>query len=184
MSTMASRLIVSPFTLAYYTYHCSYRWEFADSHFSLCGIHFNFVQFPAPAHCVKAWLTSRLFFFLFLFFLCSTGWIGPVSIFAYFVFGTLANKMLMGPIVSTLFEQEKLEGDFRYVWLWELKYVGTVNPASVGGSAALLRGSLCRLWPSALCLGGSPDVSQLRRTSNLVFPDAQICNELNKLFTV
>lgn len=68
MSTMASRLIVSPFTLAYYTYHCSY----------------------------------------------STGWIGPVSIFAYFVFGTLANKMLMGPIVSTLFEQEKLEGDFRF----------------------------------------------------------------------
>lgn len=25
MSTMASRLIVSPFTLAYYTYHCFYR---------------------------------------------------------------------------------------------------------------------------------------------------------------
>lgn len=47
--------------------------------------------------------------------LCSTGWIGPVSIFGYFVIGTVANKMLMGPIVSTLFEQEKLEGDFRSV---------------------------------------------------------------------
>uniref|UniRef100_A0A3Q3IQH8 ATP-binding cassette, sub-family D (ALD), member 4 n=1 Tax=Monopterus albus TaxID=43700 RepID=A0A3Q3IQH8_MONAL len=68
MSTMASRLIVSPFTLTYYTYHC-----------------FN-----------------------------STGWIGPVSIFGYFVIGTIANKILMGPIVSTLFEQEKLEGDFRF----------------------------------------------------------------------
>uniref|UniRef100_A0A3B4UPR9 ATP-binding cassette, sub-family D (ALD), member 4 n=1 Tax=Seriola dumerili TaxID=41447 RepID=A0A3B4UPR9_SERDU len=68
MSTMASRLIVSPFTLAYYTYHCFY----------------------------------------------STGWIGPVSIFGYFVVGTIANKILMGPIVSTLFEQEKLEGDFRF----------------------------------------------------------------------
>uniref|UniRef100_A0A674PNV9 ATP-binding cassette, sub-family D (ALD), member 4 n=1 Tax=Takifugu rubripes TaxID=31033 RepID=A0A674PNV9_TAKRU len=68
MSTMASRLIVSPFTLAYYTYHCFY----------------------------------------------STGWIGPVSIFGYFVIGTFANKILMGPIVSTLFEQEKLEGDFRF----------------------------------------------------------------------
>ncbi|XP_077367670.1 lysosomal cobalamin transporter ABCD4 isoform X2 [Festucalex cinctus] len=68
MSSMASRLIVSPFTLAYYTYHCFY----------------------------------------------STGWMGPVSIFAYFVVGTLANKILMGPIVSTLFEQEKLEGDFRF----------------------------------------------------------------------
>ncbi|XP_068610264.1 lysosomal cobalamin transporter ABCD4 [Brachionichthys hirsutus] len=68
MSTMASRLIVSPFTLTYYTYHCFY----------------------------------------------STGWIGPVTVFGYFVVGTFANKVLMGPIVSTLFEQEKLEGDFRF----------------------------------------------------------------------
>ncbi|XP_068198130.1 lysosomal cobalamin transporter ABCD4 isoform X2 [Antennarius striatus] len=68
MSTMASRLIVSPFTLTYYTYHCFY----------------------------------------------STGWIGPITIFGYFVLGTIANKILMGPIVSTLFEQEKLEGDFRF----------------------------------------------------------------------
>ncbi|XP_054617254.1 ATP-binding cassette sub-family D member 4 isoform X1 [Dunckerocampus dactyliophorus] len=68
MSTMASRLLVSPFTLAYYTYHCFY----------------------------------------------STGWMGPVMIFGYFVLGTVANKILMGPIVSTLFEQEKLEGDFRF----------------------------------------------------------------------
>uniref|UniRef100_A0A3P8PRX8 ABC transmembrane type-1 domain-containing protein n=1 Tax=Astatotilapia calliptera TaxID=8154 RepID=A0A3P8PRX8_ASTCA len=68
MSSMASRLIISPFTLTYYTYHCFH----------------------------------------------STGWIGPVSIFGYFVIGTIANKILMGPIVSTLFEQEKLEGDFRF----------------------------------------------------------------------
>ncbi|KAG7265271.1 hypothetical protein CRUP_020517 [Coryphaenoides rupestris] len=68
MSTMASRLIVSPFILAYYTYQCFH----------------------------------------------STGWIGPVSIFGYFVVGTISNKILMGPIVHTLFEQEKLEGDFRF----------------------------------------------------------------------
>uniref|UniRef100_A0A8C5DJQ2 ATP-binding cassette, sub-family D (ALD), member 4 n=1 Tax=Gouania willdenowi TaxID=441366 RepID=A0A8C5DJQ2_GOUWI len=68
MSSMASRLIVSPFTLSYYTYHCFY----------------------------------------------STGWIGPVAIIGYFVIGTVANKILMSPIVSTLFEQEKLEGDFRF----------------------------------------------------------------------
>ncbi|XP_061098026.1 ATP-binding cassette sub-family D member 4 isoform X2 [Conger conger] len=68
LSTMASRLIVSPFTLGYYTYQCFH----------------------------------------------STGWMGPVSIFGYFVLGTIANKSLMGPIVSTLFLQEKLEGDFRF----------------------------------------------------------------------
>ncbi|XP_077592917.1 lysosomal cobalamin transporter ABCD4 [Stigmatopora nigra] len=68
MSSMASRLIVSPFTLTYYTYRCFY----------------------------------------------STGWMGPVSIFAFFVLGTVANKILMGPVVSTLCEQEKLEGDFRF----------------------------------------------------------------------
>lgn len=55
-------------------------------------------------------------------FLCSTGWIGPVSIFGYFVVGTIANKILMGPIVSTLFEQEKLEGDFRYVQFMYIVY--------------------------------------------------------------
>uniref|UniRef100_A0A3Q2XNQ6 ATP-binding cassette, sub-family D (ALD), member 4 n=1 Tax=Hippocampus comes TaxID=109280 RepID=A0A3Q2XNQ6_HIPCM len=53
-----------------------------------------------------AYYTAHCFF--------STGWMGPVSIFAYFAVGTLANKILMGPIVSTLFEQEKLEGDFRF----------------------------------------------------------------------
>ncbi|XP_036448190.1 ATP-binding cassette sub-family D member 4 isoform X2 [Colossoma macropomum] len=68
LSTMASRLVISPFTISYYTLQC-----------------FN-----------------------------NTGWIGLLSIFGYFVIGTVANKILMGPIVSTLIEQEKLEGDFRF----------------------------------------------------------------------
>uniref|UniRef100_A0A673MA50 ABC transmembrane type-1 domain-containing protein n=1 Tax=Sinocyclocheilus rhinocerous TaxID=307959 RepID=A0A673MA50_9TELE len=68
MSTMASRLLISPFTVTYYTYQC-----------------FN-----------------------------SAGWIGFVSIFGYFVAGTIINKILIGPIVSMLVEQEKLEGDFRF----------------------------------------------------------------------
>ncbi|MGH0181671.1 UNVERIFIED_CONTAM: hypothetical protein FKN15_007516 [Acipenser sinensis] len=68
MSTMASKLLISPFTLVYYTYQCFH----------------------------------------------STGWKGPVSIFSYFIIGTVVNKVFMGPIVSTLVEQEKLEGDFRF----------------------------------------------------------------------
>uniref|UniRef100_A0A8D1NS68 ATP binding cassette subfamily D member 4 n=1 Tax=Sus scrofa TaxID=9823 RepID=A0A8D1NS68_PIG len=44
----------------------------------------------------------------------STGWLGPVSIFGYFIVGTMVNKMLMGPIVVKLVQQEKLEGDFRF----------------------------------------------------------------------
>ncbi|XP_049336790.1 ATP-binding cassette sub-family D member 4 isoform X1 [Astyanax mexicanus] len=68
LSTMASRFVISPFTVSYYTYQC-----------------FN-----------------------------STGYIGVLCIFGYFLVGTFANKILMGPIVSTLVEQEKLEGDFRF----------------------------------------------------------------------
>nr|XP_056707109.1 lysosomal cobalamin transporter ABCD4 [Euleptes europaea] len=68
LSSMASKVIVAPFTLAYYTYQC-FR---------------------------------------------STGWLGPVSIFGYFIIGTIVNKILMSPIVSTLVQQEKLEGNFRF----------------------------------------------------------------------
>ncbi|XP_076979158.1 lysosomal cobalamin transporter ABCD4 isoform X2 [Tamandua tetradactyla] len=68
LSSMASKLIISPFTLIYYTYQCFQ----------------------------------------------STGWLGPVSIFGYFILGTLVNKILMGPIVAKLVQQEKLEGDFRF----------------------------------------------------------------------
>ncbi|XP_069886230.1 lysosomal cobalamin transporter ABCD4 isoform X1 [Dipodomys merriami] len=68
LSSMASKLIVSPFTLVYYTYQCFQ----------------------------------------------STGWLGPVSIFGYFILGTVVNKTLMGPIVAKLVQQEKLEGDFRF----------------------------------------------------------------------
>ncbi|XP_023402128.1 lysosomal cobalamin transporter ABCD4 isoform X2 [Loxodonta africana] len=68
LSSMASQLIISPFTLVYYTYQCFQ----------------------------------------------STGWLGPVSIFGYFILGTVVNKILMGPIVAKLVQQEKLEGDFRF----------------------------------------------------------------------
>ncbi|XP_073494272.1 lysosomal cobalamin transporter ABCD4 isoform X2 [Phyllobates terribilis] len=44
----------------------------------------------------------------------STGWMGPLSIFGYFVVGSLLNRLLMGPIIPKLVQQEKLEGDFRF----------------------------------------------------------------------
>lgn len=110
----------------------------------------------------SATLCQSLTLVLSFFFFCSTGWIGPVSIFAYFVIGTFANKVLMGPIVSTLFEQEKLEGDFRCVWLFD-----SLDSCSVGGSAPLLRGSSCPLWPIE-----SQDVSQLTGNSKLVLQNA------------
>ncbi|XP_017909465.1 PREDICTED: ATP-binding cassette sub-family D member 4 isoform X2 [Capra hircus] len=68
LSSMASKLIISPFTLVYYTYQC-FR---------------------------------------------STSWLGPVSIFGYFILGTVVNRVLMSPIVAKLVQQEKLEGDFRF----------------------------------------------------------------------
>ncbi|XP_041070505.1 ATP-binding cassette sub-family D member 4 isoform X2 [Carcharodon carcharias] len=43
-----------------------------------------------------------------------TGWMGPTSIFIYFIIGSVFNKILMGPIIPTLVQQEKLEGDFRF----------------------------------------------------------------------
>ncbi|XP_061285429.1 lysosomal cobalamin transporter ABCD4 isoform X2 [Bos javanicus] len=67
LSSMASKLIISPFTLVYYTYQC-FR---------------------------------------------STSWLGPLSIFGYFILGTVVNRVVMGPIVAKLVQQEKLEGDFR-----------------------------------------------------------------------
>ncbi|XP_041428901.1 lysosomal cobalamin transporter ABCD4 isoform X1 [Xenopus laevis] len=68
LSSCASQVLTTPFTLVYYSYQCA----------------------------------------------VNTGWMGPVSIFGYFVIGSLLNKVLMGPVIPKLVQQEKLEGDFRY----------------------------------------------------------------------
>ncbi|KAL9952743.1 hypothetical protein ACROYT_G040037 [Oculina patagonica] len=60
--------IISPFTIAYYTYQC-YQ---------------------------------------------SSGYLGPVIIYGYFIVGTIINKLIMTPIVGMVVKQEKLEGDFRF----------------------------------------------------------------------
>lgn len=44
----------------------------------------------------------------------STGYIGPVCVVVFFVISTILNKFLMSPVVTLVFKQEKLEGDFRF----------------------------------------------------------------------
>lgn len=44
----------------------------------------------------------------------SMGYIGPLSIYAFFVISTILNKFIMGPVVSRVFQQEQQEGDFRF----------------------------------------------------------------------
>lgn len=80
------------------------------SHYLCCVVLIPSVKHSELPLCLKKKINIYMYKVALL---CSTGWIGPVSIFGYFVIGTIANKILMGPIVSTLFEQEKLEGDFR-----------------------------------------------------------------------
>ncbi|XP_014665221.1 PREDICTED: ATP-binding cassette sub-family D member 4-like isoform X2 [Priapulus caudatus] len=67
-SQVVPELLISPFTIAYYTY--------------------------------QAWK--------------STGWLGPVSVFVFFVVSTVVNKLLMSPIVNLVVQQEKNEGNFRF----------------------------------------------------------------------
>ncbi|EDO39538.1 predicted protein [Nematostella vectensis] len=67
-SQIISSLLISPFTIAYYTYQCY----------------------------------------------SSTGYLGPVSIFGYFLLGTIINRLIMSPIINLVVRQEKLEGDFRF----------------------------------------------------------------------
>uniref|UniRef100_H2ZCN2 ABC transmembrane type-1 domain-containing protein n=1 Tax=Ciona savignyi TaxID=51511 RepID=H2ZCN2_CIOSA len=44
----------------------------------------------------------------------STSWIGPVSIYIYFIVGTIVNRIIMAPIVRLQVEQEVKEGNFRF----------------------------------------------------------------------
>jgi len=43
----------------------------------------------------------------------SMGYIGPVCVIVFFIISTVINKFLMSPVVSLVFLQEQLEGDFR-----------------------------------------------------------------------
>ena len=40
-------------------------------------------------------------------------YIGPVSVFGFFIVATVINKLLMDPVAKWTYKQEKFEGDFR-----------------------------------------------------------------------
>ncbi|XP_055957277.1 lysosomal cobalamin transporter ABCD4-like [Patella vulgata] len=44
----------------------------------------------------------------------STGYLGPVSVFVFFIVATVINKFLMSPVVRYFYYQEQKEGDFRF----------------------------------------------------------------------
>lgn len=48
-----------------------------------------------------------------------SGYLGPVSIYAYFIITTIVTKFAMNPIVNLVVRQEKGEGDFRSIDLIE-----------------------------------------------------------------
>ncbi|XP_071079907.1 lysosomal cobalamin transporter ABCD4-like [Haliotis cracherodii] len=43
-----------------------------------------------------------------------TGYIGPVSVVVFFILATIINKFLMSPVVRSVFQQKRREGDFRF----------------------------------------------------------------------
>jgi ATP-binding cassette subfamily D (ALD) protein 4 len=52
---------------------------------------------------------------MILIFLFSTGYLGPVSIFVFFIVVTIINKFLMSAVIRFYVRQERYEGDFRWV---------------------------------------------------------------------
>lgn len=54
-----------------------------------------------------------------------TGWLGPVSVYIYFIVGAIANKIFMGFLSAWIYKLERKEGDFRYDFMGLVWIVGT-----------------------------------------------------------
>jgi hypothetical protein len=46
---------------------------------------------------------------------CRTGYVGPLSVFGFFILTTVINKFLMSPVVALVFRLQELEGDLRLI---------------------------------------------------------------------
>lgn len=56
-----------------------------------------------------------------------TGWLGVTSVYVFFLVGTVANKLIMSPVVRFVMKQERCEGDFRWAFLCVCVYLWWVQ---------------------------------------------------------
>ena len=130
MTNALPQIILQPFIIAYYTYKTYQRWvglgdaivtSFSISqylHTSVCVTHTSTSPLHMDPHLHTLTATpSPITLMISMLQLDSMGYIGPLSIYAFFVVSTILNKFIMGPVVSRVFQQERQEGDFRYVLL-------------------------------------------------------------------
>ena len=87
-SQLVATLLLSPFTISYYTYQ---TWKtYVKLNFSHAS---NFISFYSYR----------------------VGPVGPICVFLFFLVSSVINKLLMSPVASLVYDQQKLEGDFRFI---------------------------------------------------------------------
>ncbi|KAJ1718872.1 hypothetical protein LPJ53_006248 [Coemansia erecta] len=55
-----------------------------------------------------------------------SGFLGPLSIYLYFIVGALASRMAMPPVVKQVYRLERAEGDFRFLSLRVVEYAESI----------------------------------------------------------
>ena len=113
-SSIFSTLVITPFIVGYYTYQCYKRLAMLRWLIFVikCSNNRAVWNYSVLIHTGRQFEIEVFFSEMSCY---SMGYIGPVSIYGYFVFATVINKLIMAPIVQLVFKQEKLEGNFRWV---------------------------------------------------------------------
>ena len=93
-------VLMAPFVIGFYTYLTYQRFVRELLSFTVC-------LYLLGIYHLSLFVNVQLF---------STGWIGPLAIFGYFVLATCANKFILSPIVNLVNQTEKCEGDFRWAF--------------------------------------------------------------------